>query len=129
MDAKGTVDMDRARLSPTELTNKEVRDADGELIGVVREVTYEPGAGVETFGVEVDPDSPTVADVGPYVEMIPDEVEHVGVGEVLVSSRLEEVVRRSAPARTRTELTDADDTIGITLLDEEPVDDAWAEDA
>lgn len=121
--------MDRARLSPTELTNKEVRDADGELVGVVREVTYEPGIGVETFDVEVDQDSPMVAEVGPYVEMIPDEVEHVGVGEVLVSSRFEEILDRSTPSSNRTELTDPDDTIGITLVDEDPVDDEWAEDA
>lgn len=121
--------MDRARLSPTELTNKEVRDADGELIGIVREVTYEPGKGVETFDVEVDPEMPRVAEIGPYLQMIPDEVEHVGVGEVLVSSRFDEVVKRSGASPTRTELTDPDATIGISLIDEDPVDDEWAEDA
>lgn len=121
--------MERARLSPTELTNKEVRDADGTVIGIVREVTYEPGKGVETFDVEVDPETPRVADVGPYVEMIPDEVARVDAGQVLVSSRLEDVLERSAPSPTRTELTDPDATIGIALLDEDPVDDAWTEGA
>lgn len=115
--------MDRAGLSPKELTNKQVYDCDGELLGTIREVTYEPGHGVETIDVEVDPETPGVARVGPYVELVPDEVERVGAGEVGLATRIEEIVSRSRP--TETELTEEEATIGVTLLDEPAEDEAW----
>lgn len=148
--------MERTSLDPKDLENKPVLDRTGRLLGRVRRIDFDPDhpdRGVDGFDVEVDEGTRAhYAEVGPYVELIPDEVTRVGVGEVVVSSDLEEILGRAADRATghlgdrrpagpaegpgadvgqaqRLDLgPDAPDTVDVELLGEPAEDPEWGDD-
>lgn len=120
--------MERGALEASELTDKTVYDPDGARIGVIRRVSTDPDRRVASFGVEVeDPGHLQVAEVGPYVELMPDSIDHVGPGEVHLTARVAELVPEEADQAHRLE-TPPGSPIAIELVGEPPVDPDWDDD-